>query len=160
MSLSGRSIAYCIMQLASHTCTCASKREEHSVLHRVVSLTYMYMCACCKLLSNGSEFQVFCITPYWKRLRNRPTSKQISCISQTRQHLPLQGSCGPVCDMLLNICLSVQCVTSPCVVQVVDLSGNQISSLRGLQDHPFLMEINLEENKVRLGERDHPFLWR
>ena len=34
--------------------------------------------------------------------------------------------------------------------KVIDLSGNTISSLHGLEDHPYLCEINMEDNKVSL----------
>lgn len=33
-------------------------------------------------------------------------------------------------------------------LQMVDLSHNQISSFQGLENHDFLEEINLEDNKV------------
>ncbi len=31
---------------------------------------------------------------------------------------------------------------------MIDLSGNNISSLRGLQGHPYLADINMEDNQV------------
>lgn len=34
------------------------------------------------------------------------------------------------------------------VLQILDLSHNQISSLQGLESHDFLEVINLEDNKV------------
>jgi len=34
------------------------------------------------------------------------------------------------------------------VLQILDLSQNQISSLQGLEGHDFLEVINLEDNKV------------
>ena len=36
------------------------------------------------------------------------------------------------------------------VSQVVDLSGNTISSLHGLEGHAYLTEINMEDNKVSI----------
>ena len=35
------------------------------------------------------------------------------------------------------------------LAKVLDLSGNSISSLKGLESLPFLYDINLEENEVR-----------
>ena len=33
-------------------------------------------------------------------------------------------------------------------LQYIDLSGNKIRSMNGLQQHPFLETINLEDNEV------------
>ncbi|KAG8138501.1 hypothetical protein E2320_004392 [Naja naja] len=42
------------------------------------------------------------------------------------------------------------------VLQVLDLSGNQISSLEGLEDHNLLQDINLEDNQVSAVNKYDP----
>lgn len=41
------------------------------------------------------------------------------------------------------------------VLRVLDLSGNQISSLEGLEEHNLLEEINLEGNQVMSCTMSH-----
>ena len=55
----------------------------------------------------------------------------------------LTGS-DAICTYVIGCLHSTVC----CVLQVLDLSSNNISSLKGLEGHTYLTDINMEDNKV------------